>query len=261
MIHLSDGIGDALRALLSEAGVAADNLAPLTSAEEEALRAREREEVAAVLRRGAAADLRVRGVDERHAELLVSGVGLDLSTRPMRAAARFLEVDWMRLLFLLGPKGRGKSLASAWLAWRRGGLVVHAEHLVPVVFASQDEATPRGLREADLLRTPLLAIDDLGLEGEGRRAHTAAIVARLVRARCGAGTRTVITTNMIDDPARAKAEGFDPDAPGATWMRLWDYFGDHAEHVAERLTEYGVAPFCGGPNLRARARAERNKRT
>lgn len=221
-----------LVAMLTEAAAASGfdirELAGAVTAEELARAELEAKEAAKeTAKRQRTADLELRGVDAKHARLIVEG-GLR-ETAALKAARAWAEGS-ERVLVFSGSKGAGKSLAAGWLVAKLGGRVIPAALLCDEGWwlreGRRSEIT-RCTRD-DLAKTPLLVIDDLGQEAAARREHTAEVVATLVQLRTAAGRRTVITTNLLS--RRASPSGHDT---------LASYLAGRAELVFERLLEHG----------------------
>lgn len=161
------------------------------------------------------------------------------------AAERFWRLDptGMRVLpflVLLGPVGRGKTVAAAWVVqqfvreWRWNEQPTTQEPVEPCMFVEASRLTRLSdYASADqqffrqLERTHLLVLDDIGDEAsEPGKAK----LLDVLMARDAASRRTILTGNVNSTKFRAR-------------------YGDA---IADRLNTRGIAPNLTGPSLRRR---------
>lgn len=195
------------------------------------------------------------GVPDKHARTLAAG--RPDQTFAVQAAARWLAGNKLVLL-LLGPHDAGKTFAGAaaldhalqrWLTdntSRPAPRIVAAEH-IHRAWLHRDKGTGAcdpftRSNGQQLLTCPLLVIDDLGQEAADLAHITIEAVDTLLRSRCDAGLRTMLTSNL-------------PDL--AALIAHLDTRGSRrGQRIGERLTEYGVWRVCKVEGYRRRARGE-----
>ena len=127
-------------------------------------------------------------------------------------------------LTLSGKRGQGKTFASAFAVYAKGGRFVDAHDLVRL--SSFDEGEWR-----DLERQPLLAIDELGAEylNDAYRANLYALLNR----RYADQRRTILATNLSAPAFVAR------------------YCPDPEDRLLERLTKGGTWANLSGESMRA----------
>lgn len=96
------------------------------------------------------------------------------------------------LFVLLGPTGRGKTVACAWAIAESGGRYMTAKKLERLFLAQYGVALDE--QDQTMQYQGLLVVDDVGTEL--KRDQFTSSLYELVNARQGAGRRTVITSNM-----------------------------------------------------------------
>lgn len=133
------------------------------------------------------------------------------------------------LLVLAGGVGTGKSVAAAWACAFNTGRFIKAIDLIRAGLFDDDEVLP------PLIRAPLIAIDDLGMEPIDGKGYGYAALYDLLDRRYDAGRKTIVTTNLTMDQFR------DRYGTGAG-ERLWD-----------RVREVGIWVDIPGASLRRRA--------
>lgn len=130
---------------------------------------------------------------------------------------------WPAFLTLYGPRGRGKTLAGAWLLATEGGLYVSADELVRRASSTHWRDTEWVAR---VLAARVVVLDDVGTEGADARAPMFDFVNR----RQGlARALTLITSNLA---GRA------------------DFVGRYDDRVVERLEHAGRMVAVQGDDLR-----------
>lgn len=164
------------------------------------------------------------------------------ATPALKAARQFTQaqVGEARCLFLLGPVGRGKSVAAAWVVRER--LKAKASDwnerasgtaLLPAQFISAGQLTRLSSYDkldtewlAELKRVGLLVVDDAGDEGS---AVGLIEFASVLLARFAKKLRTVVTSNLRKDAFaqrygaaildRAEQAGIVAELPGESMRR------------------------------------------
>jgi hypothetical protein len=143
-------------------------------------------------------------------------------TKGTAAVDRFLADPEMRTLVLAGHVGTGKSVAAGYVLRRRSGLFLTCSELTEVArFGDANDA-----RRALAFKTPLLVIDDAGLEKD----WVTPMVESLVVERHNDRLRTVLTCNM----------------DGAAFASRYK------DRVADRVATCGMFVPLLGDSLRAR---------
>lgn len=176
------------------------------------------------------------GVPVQAIEALAKG-GLK-NSRTLDAATEFGRKGQHKILLaLLGPWGRGKTLASVWLIaerFRRDGVGFAAtgQVAVPAMFVPAARLTRvsdfkdiDGQWLEELERVALLVVDDAGDEGT---AHGRDVLVNLLLARYARGRRSVVTSNLLPDSFRKR----------------------YGEALWERIVEGGIAPDLTGKSFR-----------
>lgn len=171
----------------------------------------------------------------------------------------FMAQTQSRLLVLDGAPDASKTTAAsvavdmalgAWLA-DLGHRDPPSPHLIPAELLvgawmyfdrSQARDQPReplsGASKRSLCTCRLLVIDDIGQEGPEHIALVGEILDTLVRLRCDAGLRTIITTNL------------------AGYSALVARYPARAQRIGERLTEHGVWKHVEQTGMRRNRGAE-----
>lgn len=267
---------------IAEAELRENGVFERTQAEEDAHRDREEREARAKLVK----NLTRRGIARKHARVLAGEVPFDepsvvelpdgksyTSHFALRATRRWRK-SYLSLLVLCGIKGCGKSLAAGEAAHAAGGRVVPASLLYRHAWIwnkvdknGQPIRSPvLNLCTADLFTTPLLVIDDIGLEDERDRRSTIEAVETITRLRCDAGKDTMLPNNFkaatpehFEAHRLALAAGKPAKAREALHGTIYGYFDEigRVETFATRVGEYGKVLQCPAEDLRAQEAAER----
>lgn len=192
------------------------------------------------------------GIPEKHARIIATGAYE--KTLASQYAARWLAGNKLVLL-LTGPHDAGKTFAAGlalsvaadrWVSSIHRSpapCMVAAEHLHRAWLHKDPDTRERTTRANPdtLLHCPLLVIDDVGKEPAGVAHITMEALDTLIRSRCDAGRRTMLTSNL------GTGESHDIDA--AAFLAHVEARG-RDQRVGERLTEYGVARTCPYEGLR-----------
>lgn len=254
LISVGSMAGETVASILRDAGL--DHLEALAPDEVEANEERRR-----TWNKQRIASLQVRGADAGHAEAVVRGEirrggPFAASARTHDLALRWLR-SGLRLLLLWGDKGRGKSLATAALLDRvPEGKAIPSDLLCSDGWWLKDGARSRvtGFTRDDLLRLPLLVIDDVGQEtGERGAFHVAEALTTILPFRCkAAGLLTVITTNLLvsSEEVERRAAASQKHAAEIRASSWSAWLGHRAELIQARITEFGAVVQARGPDLR-----------
>ena len=152
----------------------------------------ERDEKASAARRAKEA-FEIAGIPERYRQLILA----PSDTKAMAAVRRLDSASG--IVVLSGGTGCGKTVAACWWAWARGGVFEKAGKLSRR--SHWDDTIDR------LIRTPALAIDDLGVEYQDAKGFFSSLLDELVDTRYENNRATLITTNLGRDDFRARIGG------------------------------------------------------
>lgn len=167
------------------------------------------------------ASLKARGIPARTLRVLES---TPLANTPALQEVRaFLADRDLRILVLSGPKGCGKTMASAWAIAGEGreGRFVDVPTLMRIEKYSDEAMRP-------LEHDPLLVIDDLGAEYADTKGNFLSTLDGLINARYANDVRTIVTTNQSSK----------------TFQERYD------ERIIDRIREVGRFRELVGPSLR-----------
>lgn len=197
------------------------------------------------------------GIPEEHARTIAPGVYE--KTLASQYAARWLAGSKLVLL-LTGPHDAGKTFAAGlaltvaadrWVSSIHrtpAPVMVAAEHLHKA-WMHRDPNTREKTTRANpdtLLHCPLLVIDDVGQEPAALAHITMEALDTILRTRCDAGRRTMLTSNLADADA---------------FLAHVQARGGRGQRVGERLTEYGISRACPVEGFRRRSRGEEGSAT
>lgn len=197
------------------------------------------------------------GIPEKHARIIASGT--HDRTFAVKCAGRWLAGDRL-VLVLVGPHDAGKTFACGlalsfaadrWVASVERGpapRMVATEHLHKA-WMRRDGEGPEATTRANpdiLLRCPLLVIDDLGQEPAGIAHITMEALDTIIRTRCDAGLRTMVTSNLVDMDAL---------------LEHVKIRSQRDQRVGERLTEYSRWRACPFEGYRRRAGSDEGRAT
>jgi DNA replication protein DnaC len=144
-----------------------------------------------------------RGVPVKDIERIVTG---DLTeTTAMKHARAFVADKDARALVLSGGRGCGKTTAASWIVGQRWHDEDHDTFgfRIKPIFIDVSRLSRLSRYKAEdmdpLERSPLLAIDDLGMEYADEKGNFLSTLDGIFNARYAAGLRTVITTNLTHE--------------------------------------------------------------
>lgn len=166
-----------------------------------------------------------RGVPDLHVRHIFDSKPVDCQA--LQLVKAFLDADQQVFLVLSGAAGTRKSGSACWALVNHPGRYVSARKLVDWSVSKTEEDRER---YANLYKTPLLVLDDLGSEYVDDAGWFAKILTGIVDERYGKELKTIITTNL-----EAK--------------RFKDSYG---ERVAERIREIGKFATIAGASQRQR---------
>ena len=133
-------------------------------------------------------------LSESDAKRIARGEAND--TKAVRAVTRFMDQERVKILFLCGSVGTGKTFAAAHaVADNGGGVFVRSRHL-PVVMNPIGDAVHR------VERASLVLLDDLGLEDSSDPKWANAWFEFVDTRQCHG--KTIITTNLDQAKMRAR---------------------------------------------------------
>ncbi len=112
------------------------------------------------------------------------------------------------ILTLIGERGRGKTIAAAWLLASEGGRYVHAEELCRLHAA---RFGPEREECARILRTGVLVVDELGTEED--RARAAAMLYDVVDRRQGRKLTLLLGNMTVRRPTKDGEPDLSAPAP------------------------------------------------
>ena len=120
-------------------------------------------------------------------------------TTAMKAIKQFLKEDkeaWC--LVLSGPKGCGKSTAAAYYLWDNTSFQVNCPPRIQRWWTAAKVARVSSYNTEleNLMKTPVLVIDDLGVEYLDKNGHFNHRLDELIDARYSNFRKTIITTNL-----------------------------------------------------------------
>lgn len=178
---------------------------------------------------------RLAGREERLQNAGLDGVVTDEDfrriVRNQLDATRSLQLvqGWLQgpspFLVLLGPAGRGKTVACAWAIAEEAGRYMTAKKLERLFLAQYGavlEEQDRAMRYRGLL-----VVDDVGTEL--KRDEFTSSLYEVVNARQGAGRRTILTTNL----SRKEFEARYRDARLLSRLRRAEFAADAGADLRE----------------------------